>query len=133
MGTLLIYTFLLTSRNKGTRSLCLGKAGNLPTDDDKLERKEGKGKTMLEKRLQRKILDTIDEMALIQAYSYRETDLDRLDDTRNDFFEHLNILRLLLSLQIPDRKERNIVVDYIREGIFNREWRKFVEEVETGD
>ena len=70
-------------------------------------------------------------MALIQAYSYQETDLDRLDDAMDDFFEHLNILRLLLSLQIPDRKERNIVVDYIREGIFDREWGKFVEEVET--
>ena len=132
MGTLLIYTFLLTSRNKGTRSLCLGKDGNLPTDETSLV-KEGKGKTMLEARLQRKILDTIDEMALIQAYSYRETDLDRLDDARDAFFEQLNILRLLLSLQIPDRKERNVVVDYIREGIFDREWRKFVEEVETGD
>ena len=86
---------------------------------------------MLEARLQRKILDTIDEMTLIQAYSYRETDLDRLDAARDDFFDQLNILRLLLSLQIPDRKERNVVVDYIREGIFNREWRKFVEEVET--
>ena len=86
---------------------------------------------MLEARLQRKILNTLDEMALIQAYSYRETNLDRLDDARDDFFEHLNILRLLLSLQIPDRKERNIVVDYIREGIFDREWRKYVNEVET--
>ena len=88
---------------------------------------------MLEARLQKKILDTIDEMALIHAYAYRETDLDRLDDARDDFFEHLNILRLLLSLQIPDRRERNAVVDYIREGIFDREWRKYVEEVETGD
>ena len=88
---------------------------------------------MLEARLQRKILDTIDEMALIQAYSFRETNLDRLDAARDDFFEQLNILRILLSLQIPDRKERNTIVDYIREGIFDREWRKFVEEVETGD
>ena len=88
---------------------------------------------MLEARLQRKILDTIDEMALIQAYAYRETDLDRLDDARDDFFEHLNILRLLLSLQIPDRKERNTIVDYIREGIFDRKWRKFVEEFEKDD
>ena len=88
---------------------------------------------MLEARLQKKISDTIDEMALIQAYVYRETDLDRLDDARDDFFEHLNILRLLISLQIPDRRERNTVVDYIREGIFDREWRKYVEEVETGD
>ena len=51
---------------------------------------------MLEARLQGKILDTIDEMALIQAYIYRETNLDRLDDARDNFFEQLNILRLLL-------------------------------------
>lgn len=88
---------------------------------------------MLEARLQKKILDTIDEMALIQAYVYRETNLDRLDAARDDFFDQLNILRLLLSIQIPDRKERNAVIDYIREGIFDREWRKYVEEVETGD
>ena len=68
---------------------------------------------MLEKRLQRKILDTIDEMALIQTDSYREADLDRLDDARDDFFAQLDILRIVLSLQIPERK--------------------FVEEVETGD
>ena len=85
---------------------------------------------MLEARLQEKILSTIDEMALIQAYVYRETNLDRLDAARDDYFDQLNILRLLLSIQIPDRKERNAVVDYIREGIFNRDWRKYVEEVE---
>lgn len=88
---------------------------------------------MLEARLQRKILNTIDEMALIQAYVYRETNLDRIDAARDDYFDQLNILRLLLSIQIPNRKERNAVVDYIREGILNREWRKYVEEVETGD
>lgn len=88
---------------------------------------------MLEARLQRKILDTIDEMALIQAYVYRETNLDRIDSARDDYFDQLNILRILLSIQIPDRKERNAVVDYIREGIFDREWRKYVNEVETGD
>lgn len=88
---------------------------------------------MLEARLQRKILDTIDEMALIQAYVYRETNLDRVDSARDDYFDQLNILRILLSIQIPDRKERNAVVDYIREGILNREWRKYVNEVETGD
>ena len=88
---------------------------------------------MLEARLQKKILDTIDEMALIQAYSYRETNLDRLDAAKDDYFAQLNILRILLSIQIPDREERNAVIDYIREGIFDREWRKFVEEVETGD
>lgn len=54
----------------------------------------------LEERLQEKILNTIDEMALIQ---------------------------------IPNREERNTVVDYIREGIFDREWRKYVNAVETGD
>lgn len=86
---------------------------------------------MLEARLQRKILDVIDEMALIQAYVYRETNLDRIDSARDDYFDQLNILRILLSIQIPDRKERNAVVDYIREGIFDREWRKYVNEVET--
>lgn len=88
---------------------------------------------MLEARLQKKILDTIEEMALIQAYVYRETNLDRIEDARDDYFDQLNILRILLSIQIPNRKERNAVVDYIREGIFDREWRKYVEEVETGD
>lgn len=88
---------------------------------------------MLEARLQEKILSTIDEMALIQAYVYRETNLDRIEDAKDDYFDHLNILRLLLSIQIPNRKERNAVVEYIREGIFDREWRKYVEEVETGD
>ena len=83
---------------------------------------------MLEARLQKKILDTIDEMTLIQAYYYRETNLD---GAREDFLEHLNILRLLLSLQIPDRGERNAVVAYIREGIFDRAWQKYVNEVET--
>ena len=88
---------------------------------------------MLEKRLQRKILDTIDEMALIQAYAYRENNLDRIDDARDDYFDQLKILRILLSIQIPDRKERNAIIDYIREGIFDREWRKYVNEVETRD
>lgn len=86
---------------------------------------------MLEERLQEKILDTIDEMAYIQAYTFKENNLDRLDDAKDDFFDKLNILRLLLSIQIPNRKERNTVVDYIREGIFDREWRKYVNAVET--
>ena len=86
---------------------------------------------MLEARLQRKILNTIEEMALIQAYVYRETNLDRIDVARDDYFDQLNILRLLLSIQIPDREERNAVLDYIREGILDREWRKYVREVET--
>lgn len=86
---------------------------------------------MLEERLQEKILDMIDEMALIQAYVYKETNLDRIDDARDDYFDKLNILRLLLSIQIPDMKERNAVVDYIRDGIVDREWRKYVNEVET--
>ena len=86
---------------------------------------------MLEKRLQRKILNTINEMALIHAYVFRETNLDRIDAARDDYFDQLNILRILLSIQIPDRKERNGVVDYIREGICDREWRKYVTEVET--
>ena len=88
---------------------------------------------MLEERLQKKILGTINEMSLLQAYVYRETNLDRIEDARDDYFDQLNILRILLSIQIPNRKERNAVVDYIREGIFGKEWRKFVEEVETGD
>ena len=88
---------------------------------------------MLEARLQKKILNTIDEMALIQAYVYGETNLDRIDAANDDYFDQLNILRLLLSIQIPDRKERDAVVDYIREGIFCRDWRRYVEEVETGD
>lgn len=88
---------------------------------------------MLEERLQEKILSTIDEMAFIQAYAYKETNLDRLDAAKDDFFDKLNILRLLISIQIPNREERNTIVDYIREGIFDREWRKYVNAVETGD
>ena len=86
---------------------------------------------MLEARLQEKILNTIDEMALMQAYVYRETNLDRIDAAKDDYFAQLNILRFLLSIQIPDREERNAVLDYIREGIFDREWRKYVNEIET--
>lgn len=41
---------------------------------------------MLEERLQEKILNTIDEMAFIQAYVFKETDLDRVDAARDDFF-----------------------------------------------
>lgn len=88
---------------------------------------------MLEERLQEQILNTIDEMAFIQAYVFKETDLDRVDAARDDFFDKLNILRLLLSIQIPNREERNTVVDYIRDGILDREWRKYVNAVETGD
>lgn len=88
---------------------------------------------MLEERLQEKILNTIDEMAFIQAYVFKETDLDRVDAARDDFFDKLNILRLLLSIQIPNREERNTVVDYIRDGILDREWRKYVNAVETRD
>lgn len=86
---------------------------------------------MLEERLQEKILNTIDEMALIQAYAFNETNLDRLDAAKDDFFDKLNILRLLLSIQIPNREERNTVVDYIRDGVLDREWRKYVKAVET--
>lgn len=88
---------------------------------------------MLEERLQEKILNTIDEMAFIQAYVFKETNLDRLDDAKDDFFDKLNILRLLLSIQIPNREERNTVVDYIRDGILDREWRKYGNAVETRD
>ncbi|WP_289122930.1 hypothetical protein [uncultured Megasphaera sp.] len=86
---------------------------------------------MLEERLQEKILNTIDEMAFIQAYVFKETDLDRVDAARDDFFDKLNILRLLLSIQIPNREERNTVVDYIRDGVLDREWRKYVNAFET--
>lgn len=88
---------------------------------------------MLEERLQEKILDTIDEMAYIQAYIFKENNLDRVDAALDDFFDKLNILRLLLSIQIPNRKERETVVDYIRDGILAREWRKYVDAVETRD
>lgn len=47
------------------------------------------------------------------------------------FFDKLNILRLLLSIQIPNREERNTVVDYIRDGVLDREWRKYVNAFET--
>lgn len=86
---------------------------------------------MLEERLQEKILNTLDEMAFIQAYVFKENNLDRVDAALDDFFDKLNILRLLLSIQIPNREERNIVVDYIRDGILDREWRKYVNAVET--
>lgn len=88
---------------------------------------------MLEERLQEKILDTIDEMAYIQAYTFKENNLDRVDAALDDFFDKLNILRLLLSIQIPNRKERETVLDYIRDGILAREWRKYVDAVETRD
>lgn len=87
---------------------------------------------MLEERLQEKILNTIDEMAYIQAYIFKENNLDRVDAALDDFFfDKLNILRLLLSIQIPNRKERETVLDYIRDGILAREWRKYVDAVET--
>lgn len=88
---------------------------------------------MLEERLQEKILNTLDEMAFIQAYVFKENDLDRVDAALDDFFDKLNILRLLLSIQIPNREERNTVVDYIRDGILDREWRKYGNAVETRD
>lgn len=86
---------------------------------------------MLEERLQEKILNTIDEMAYIQAYVFKETNLDRIEDAKDDFFDKMNILRILISLQIPDRKERNTIIEYIRDGILDREWRKYVNEIET--
>lgn len=88
---------------------------------------------MLEERLQEKILNTLDEMAFIQAYVFKENNLDRVDAALDDFFDKLNILRLLLSIQIPNREERNTVVDYIRDGILDREWRKYGNAVETRD
>lgn len=88
---------------------------------------------MLEERLQEKILNTIDEMAFIQAYIFKEFHLDRLEDANDDWFDKRNTLRLLLSIQITDRVERNIVVDYICDGIQEREWQKYVNDVETRD
>lgn len=88
---------------------------------------------MLEERLQEKILNTIDELAYIQAYIYRQFNLDRLEDANADWFNKRDILRLLLSIQIPDRAERNTVVDYICDGIQERAWRKYVNDVETRD
>lgn len=88
---------------------------------------------MLEERLQEQILKTIDEMALIQAYICKENNLDKLEDANNDWFNQRHILRLFLSIQIPDRAERNTILDYICDGIETREWRKYVNEVETRD
>lgn len=88
---------------------------------------------MLEERLQEKILNTIDELAYIQAYINRQFNLDRLEEANDDWFNKRGILRLLLSIQIPDKAERNTVVDYICEGIQEREWRKYVNDVETRD
>ena len=88
---------------------------------------------MLEERLQEKILNTIDDLALIQAHIFKEINLDRLEDANDDWFNKRDTLRLLLSIQIPDRAERNTVVDYICDGIQEREWRKYVNDVETRD
>ena len=86
---------------------------------------------MLEERLQEKILNTIDEMAYIQAYILKENDLDKAENANNDWFNKRNILRLLLSIQIPNRGERDTVLDYICDGIQEREYRKYVNDVET--
>lgn len=88
---------------------------------------------MLEERLQEQILKTIDEMALIQAYIYRENNLDKLEDANNDWFNQKYILRLFLSIQIPNRGERNTVLDYICDGIERKAWRDYVNVVETGE
>lgn len=86
---------------------------------------------MLKERLQEKILDTIDEMALIQAYIYKENNLDILEKENNDWYNQRHILRILLSIQITDRVERNIVIDYICDGIERKAWRDYVKNVET--
>jgi hypothetical protein len=88
---------------------------------------------MLEERLQEKILNTIDEMSYIQTYIYKENNLDRLESINDGWFDKRNILRLLLSIQIPDRVERNTVLDYICDGIERRAWQEFVNAVETRD
>lgn len=86
---------------------------------------------MLEERLQEQILAIMDEMALIKAYIYIETNLDRLENANDDWFNRRHILRILLSIQITDRVERNTVLDYICEGIERKAWRDYVNEVET--
>lgn len=88
---------------------------------------------MLEERLQEKILSTMNEMSYIQAYFYKENNLDRLDSINDDWFNKRSILRLLLSIQIPDRVERGTVLDYICDGIERRAWQEFVNDVETRD
>ena len=86
---------------------------------------------MLEERLQEQILAIMDEMALIQAYIYKENNLDRVAHANDDWFNQRNILRILLSIQITDRVERNIVLDYICEGIERKAWHDYVNAVET--
>lgn len=88
---------------------------------------------MLEERLQEQILAIMDEMVLIRGYIYIENNLDRLENANDDWFNRRHILRILLSIQITDRVERNIVLDYLCEGIERKAWRKYVNEVETGD
>lgn len=86
---------------------------------------------MLEERLQEKILNTIDDMAFIQAHILKEFNLDRLEEINDDWFDKRNILRLLLSIQIPDRVERNNVLDYICDGIERKAGHAYVNAVET--
>lgn len=86
---------------------------------------------MLEERLQEQILAIMDEMTLIQAYIYIENNLDRLENANDDWFNRRHILRILLSIQITDRVERNTVLDYICDGIERKAWRDYVNEVET--
>lgn len=86
---------------------------------------------MLEERLQEKILSTMNEMSYIQAYIYKENNLDRLESINDDWFNKRSILRLLLSIQIPDRVERGTVLDYICDGIERRARQEFVNDVET--
>jgi hypothetical protein len=86
---------------------------------------------MLEERLQEQILAIMDEMGLIQTYIYLENNLDRLENANDDWFNQRHILRILLSIQIADRVERNIVLDYICEGIERKAWRDYVNAVET--
>ena len=88
---------------------------------------------MLEERLQEKILATIDELALIQGQVYRETNADRREWLNDEYVDKRDILRLLLSIQIVDRGERNVVLDYICDRIGRKAWRYYVTEVETRD
>lgn len=89
--------------------------------------------TFMKERLQEKILNTLAEMAYIKIYIYKETNLDRLESIKDDWFDKRDILRLLLSIQIPDSVERNNVLDYLCDGIERKAWQEFVNDVETGD
>lgn len=71
----------------------------------------------MEKRLQEQILEVMAEMAIIQAYICKENKLGGVENANNDWFTHRHILRILLSIQISYWVERDIILDYICDGI----------------